>query len=84
MKPESKYESVPYGFAYYLNKNASTLRNVYAISFRNNLHRNRLFSIITPDCTTPQTDGCPFYKADQKDRYALGITHLLDNPSNGQ
>lgn len=27
----------------------------------------------------PQADICPFFKADKKDRYALGITHLLDD-----
>lgn len=37
------------------------------------------FSIVNPDCTTPQADTCPFFKADQKDRYALGITQLLDD-----
>lgn len=80
MEPESKYESVPKGFAYCLNAqckhSAMCLR--YLVSKELSPER-QAFSIVNPDCTTPQAESCPFFKADQKDKYALGITHLLDD-----
>ena len=73
MEPESKYESVPYGFAYCLNEQCkhSTKCLRYLVSKQLTPERT-VFSIVNPDCTTPQADSCPFFKADQKDRYALG------------
>ena len=79
MEPESKYESVPQGFAYCLNEQCkhSTKCLRYLVSKQLTPERT-VFSIVNPDCTTPQADSCPFFKADQKDRYALGITQLLE------
>ena len=80
MEPESKYESVPYGFAYCLNEQCkhSTKCLRYLVSKQLTPERT-VFSIVNPDCTTLQADSCPFFKADQKDRYALGITQLLED-----
>lgn len=80
MEPESKYESVPQGFAYCLNEQCkhSTKCLRYLVS-KQLTPKQQIFSIVNPACTTPQADSCPFFKADQMDRYALGITYLLDN-----
>ncbi len=80
MELESKYESVPYNFAYCLNAQCkhSTKCLRYLVS-KQLTPKRTTFSIVNPDCTTPQADTCPFFKADKEKRYALGITHLLDD-----
>lgn len=80
MEPESKYESVPQGFAYCLNEQCKHATKCLRYLVSKELTPKRtVFSIVNPACTTPQADSCPFFKADQMDRYALGITHLLDD-----
>ena len=37
------------------------------------------FIIANPACTTPDAESCPYFMPDQKERFALGITYLLDN-----
>lgn len=79
MEPASKYESVPYNFAYCLNGQCKHSMKCLRYLVSKQLTPERtVFSIVNPDCTTPQADNCPFFKDDRTDRYALGITHLLD------
>lgn len=80
MEPESKFESIPGGFAYCMDgqcKQAATcLRHLASQQLT---PERKVFSIVNPACTTPQEDSCPFFKEVQTVRYALGITRLLDD-----
>ncbi|WP_288205634.1 DUF6078 family protein [uncultured Parabacteroides sp.] len=79
MKPESKYESVPHNFAYCLNNQCKNSAKCLRYLTSKQLSPERqVFSIVNPACTMPDEGNCPFFKADQKVRYAKGITHLLD------
>lgn len=80
MISESKYKAVPYGFAYCLNEQCKHSMKCLRYLVSKELTPERtVFSIVNPACTTPQADSCPFFKADKTDRYALGISHLLDD-----
>lgn len=80
MDPNIKYESVPHDFPYCLNEQCKLSAKCLRYLASKQLPQERIvFSIVNPACTTPQADSCPFFKADKLDRYALGITYLLDN-----
>lgn len=80
MEPESKFESVPNGFAYCMDGQcrhaAKCLRYLAAQQLT---PERKVFSIVNPACTTPQADSCPFFKEERMTQYALGMTRLLDN-----
>lgn len=80
MNPNFKYKSVPHNFAYCLNEKCkhSTKCLLYLVSKQLTQERT-VFSIVNPDCTMPQADSCPFFKADKIYRYALGISRLFED-----
>lgn len=80
MNPNINYESVPYKFPYCLNTQCKHAEKClrYILSKLLPVERT-VFSIVNPACTTPQADSCPYFKADKTDRYARGITRLLDD-----
>lgn len=80
MDPNIKYESVPHDFPYCLNEQCKHSDKCLRYLTSKQLTQKRtVFSIVNPACTTPQADNCPYFKADKLDRYALGVTHLLDD-----
>lgn len=80
MSPNFKYESIPHQFNYCLNDQCKHAEKCLRYQASKLLPVKRIaFSIINPACTTPQSESCPHFKADQTGIYALGITHLLDD-----
>lgn len=80
MHPNLEFESIPKTFPYCLNAqckhSAKCLRYIVSKLLP---PKRTVFSIVNPACTTPQGDSCPYFKSDKMDRYARGISRLLDD-----
>ncbi|WP_102406461.1 DUF6078 family protein [Parabacteroides bouchesdurhonensis] len=79
MKPNFDYKSVPYNFSYCFNdkckRSAECLRHEISIHIPSEYG---VISTISPMYKTPEGKDCPYFKPDKQERFALGITHLLD------
>lgn len=80
MQEDFDYSSVPHNFIHCLNKQCRHADRClrYQVTPYIPLQRKN-FIIANPACTTPDAESCPYFMPDQKERFALGITHLLDN-----
>lgn len=80
MLQEFDYSSVPHKFIHCLNgqcKHANSCLRYQVTRYIPEQRSN--FIIANPACTTPEGETCPFFMSDQRETFALGITHLLDD-----
>lgn len=80
MKEDFDYSLVPHNFIHCLNGQCKHADNCLRYQVTPYIPKQRKsFIIANPACTTPDADTCPYFKPDKMERFALGITHLLDN-----
>lgn len=84
MKSDFEYSLVPYNFLHCLNGEclhaADCLR--HQVSLRIPSDREAV-TIVNPARITPASEGCPYFMPDRLQRFAFGITHLLDSIPHG-
>lgn len=80
MKPDFDYRSVPNNFVHCLNKEcpeaAYCLRRQVTLRLPSD---QGVIAVLSPLFEHPRGESCPYFKSDELKRFALGMTHLLDN-----
>lgn len=80
MTPDFNYNEVPIPFIHCLNKqckrSSKCLR--YLVTAYVPAQRQH-FYVVNPSHIAAAKGTCPLFMADEKQRFALGMTHLLDN-----
>ena len=80
MSPDFNYSEVPATFLHCLNKqckhSAKCMRYLVTAYVPANYP---VISTVNPNYFSSHKESCPYFMADKKKRFALGITHLLDN-----
>ena len=80
MSPDFNYSEVPATFLHCLNKqckhSAKCIRYLVTAYVPDNYP---VISTVNPNYFSSHKESCPYFMADKKKRFALGITHLLDN-----
>ncbi len=80
MSPDFNYSEVPATFLHCLNKqckhSAKCMRYLVTAYVPDNYP---VISTVNPNYFSSHKESCPYFMADKKKRFALGITHLLDN-----
>lgn len=80
MKADFDYQTVPYNFTHCLHAQCpqadTCLRHQVALRIPYECER---ITIINPARTLSAGESCPYFAPDKLQRFALGITHLLDS-----
>ena len=80
MLQDFDYGSVPHNFIHCLNGQCRQADS--CLRYQVTLHipeQRSCFIIANPARTTPDAETCPYFMSDKKEKFALGITHLLDD-----
>lgn len=79
MEPDFDYETVPSGFIYCLNKECEDAKRCLRHQVTHYLPSNRVsINVISPAHIAAANGECSYFMKDQKERFALGMTHTLD------
>lgn len=79
MSPEFDYKLVPAGFIHCLNGKCKQAKNClrYQVTLRATAER-KCFTTMNPAYIVATANDCPCFKADRMQKFALGMTRLLD------
>lgn len=80
MKPDFDYATVPYGFAHCLNDQCPRAGQCLRRLVVNHIPAEcETINLVTPAYAATHGENCRYFLPDQLQKFAQGITHLLDN-----
>lgn len=79
MKPEFDYQLLPHAFAHCLNGQCERADGCLRRQATLRMPTERgIVTIVNPAHMTPAGEDCPYFKVDCPQRFARGMSHLLD------